>query len=87
MAEDSTRRLLRAFGIAATDCDEALEALTAELGTAPAPGRAAEAVEAYGRATRELGARWAEVGGVLQGYQTRAQAAIEGYLRAAGGPR
>jgi hypothetical protein len=84
MAEDSTRRLLRVFGIAVTDCEEALGALeTALRGSGPRaePG---PPLEAYERAASEVEARWAEVGRLIQGYQARARAALVAGLRARG---
>ncbi|HWC05257.1 MAG TPA: exodeoxyribonuclease VII small subunit [Methylomirabilota bacterium] len=85
MAEDSTRRLLRVFGIAVTDCEDALGALEAIL-RGPGSGAAPEqALEAYDRAAREVEARWAEVGGLVQTYQARAREALLAGLRARGG--
>jgi hypothetical protein len=84
MAEDSTRRLLRVFGIAVTDCEDALGVLeTALRGSGPGavPG---QPLEAYERAASEVEARWAEVGGLIQGYQARARAAFAAGLRARG---
>ena len=34
MAEESTRKLLKVFGVAVTDCEDALAALAAALGRA-----------------------------------------------------
>ena len=84
MAEDSTRRLLRVFGIAVTDCEDALDLLEAALrGSSPGavPG---EPLEAYERAASEVEARWAEVGRLIHGYQARARAALAAGLRARG---
>jgi hypothetical protein len=84
MVEDSTRRLLRTFGIAVTDCEDALAALEAAL-EGPGPGPAAgPALEAYDGAARELAARWAEVARLLLGYQERGRAALVSALRAPG---
>ena len=85
MAEDSTRRLLRAFGIAVTDCEDAIDALEAALrGSSPGavPG---EPLEAYERVAGDVEARWAEIGRLIQGYQTRARTALVATLRAPGG--
>jgi hypothetical protein len=84
MAEDSTRRLLKVFGIAVTDCEDALGALEAALrasGSGAAPG---EPLAAYERAAREVEARWAELGRLIHGYQARAREALLGGLRARG---
>jgi hypothetical protein len=86
MPEDSTRRLLRAFGVAVTDCEDALAALTAALrdpggGTTPAA-----ALEAYGKAAADVAARWGELSRLILDYHARAQGAVQAYLRAGGGP-
>ena len=84
MAEDSTRRLLKVFGVSVTDCEDALAALTAAI-REPSAGGAAAALEAYGKATRELSARWIEVSRLILDYHVRAHQAVEAYLRARGG--
>jgi len=85
MAEDSTRKLLKVFGVAVTDCEDALLALTAALREpAKAEADAKAAVEAYGKAARELGLRWAEVSRLILDYHTRAQEAMAAYLRGRG---
>jgi len=82
MPEDTTRRLLKVFGIAVTDCEDALESLeTALRGPGVAP---AEALEAYEQAARELEARWAELGRLVHGYEARARQALLGRLRTGG---
>ena len=84
MVEDSTRRLLKVFGIAVTDCEDALGELEAALrgsGSGAVPG---PPLEAYERAAREVEARWAEVGRLIHGHQTRARAALLAGLRARG---
>ncbi len=85
MADDSTRKLLKVFGVAVTECEDALAALTAALrepsGGGPAP---VDAVEAYGKAARELSARWSEVSRLILDYHVRAQQAVEHHLRARG---
>jgi hypothetical protein len=80
MAEDSTRRLLKLFGVAMTDCEDALAALDTAL-REPSSHDPAAVLAAYGRAAHELSQRWMEVGRAIAGYQTRAQEAIEEYLR------
>lgn len=81
MAEESIRRLLRVFGIAATDCEDALDGLEQALGSPDASGPAAKsALEAYGRAIRELDTRWAEVSRVILSFHLRAQQALEAHL-------
>ncbi|HEY7139766.1 MAG TPA: hypothetical protein VIE44_06700 [Methylomirabilota bacterium] len=82
MAEDSTRRLLRVFGIAMTSFEDALGELEAGLrGPGAAPG---EPLEAYDRAAREVETRWAELGRVIQDHQARAREALVTALRARG---
>ena len=84
MAEDSTRRLLRVLGMAVTDCEDALGELEAALrGSSPGavPG---QPLETYDRAAREVEARWAELGRLIQGYQARAREALVTALRARG---
>ncbi|PYM58063.1 MAG: hypothetical protein DMD79_19495 [Candidatus Rokuibacteriota bacterium] len=83
MADDATRRLLRVFGIAVTDCEDALDELEAAVGASREGPDAARAVGAYAKAARELAARWAEVGALLQGYQARALVVMESQLRRA----
>lgn len=73
MAEDSTRRLLKVFGVAVTECEDALTALEAALGDPAAP---------RGRAARELGARWVEVSRLILDYHARAQEAVAAHLAA-----
>ena len=83
MAEDSTRRLLKLFGVAMTDCEDALAALRGALHP-PAGGSheaALSALAAYGRAAREVAARWAELGRLVQDYHAGAQQVMEDYLR------
>ena len=85
MAEDSTRRLLRVFGIAVTDCEDALGVLeTALRGSGPGAPPAGQPLEAYERAASELETRWAEVGALIQGYQARARSALAAGLRGRG---
>jgi len=83
MPEDSTRRLLKVFGVSVTECEDAVAALIASL-RAPAPGGPAVALEAYGKAARELAQRWAEVSRLLVDYQLRAQDALAAYLKERG---
>ena len=56
MADDATRRLLRVFGIAVTDCEDALDELEAAVGASREGLDAARAVGAYAKAARELAA-------------------------------
>jgi hypothetical protein len=84
MPDDSTRRLLRIFGIAVTDCEDALSALEAALQGSGAGAAPASPLDAYERAAREAEARWTEVAHLLQGYQARARAALLAGLRARG---
>jgi hypothetical protein len=86
MPEDSTRRLLRAFGVAVTDCEDALATLTAALRDPGAGKTPAAALEAYGKAAADVSARWAELSRLILDYQARAQTALQAYLRAGGGP-
>ena len=85
MAEDSTRRLLKVFGIAVTDCEEALEALETALRGSGSGAVPREPLEAYAQAAREVEGRWAELGHLIQGYQSRAREALLAGLRAHGG--
>lgn len=85
MSEDSTRKLLKIFGISVTDCEDALSVLTAALRDPSGPSPVG-ALEAYGRAARELSQRWAEVSRLILDYHARAQEAIEAYIRVRGGP-
>ena len=82
MAEDSTRRLLKVFGIAVTDCEDALGLLEATLSGSGPGAVSGQALEAYDRAASEVEARWAEVGRLIQGHQARARAAFVAALRA-----
>ncbi len=83
MAEDSTRRLLKVFGVAVTDCEDALAELSAALGGSgePAVGPASAALHAYGKTARDLSARWAEVSRLILDYHARAEQAMEAYCR------
>jgi hypothetical protein len=86
MPDDSTRKLLKVFGVSVTDCEDALGALTAALrDPAAAPADVAAAVEAYGRAARELGQRWAEASRLILDLQVRAQEAVAAYVKERGG--
>src|SRR5262245_14454757 len=88
MPEDSTRKLLRVFGVSMTQCEDALTALTQALAAAPtATASATAALEAYGAAARELAERWAEVSRLVLDYQVRAQRAVETYVRSGGASR
>jgi hypothetical protein len=80
MADDSTRRLLRVFGVSMTDCEDAVAALAAAL-QAPDRGEVQPALETYGKAARELATRWLEVSRLVFDYQQRAYAAIDAHLR------
>ena len=84
MAEDSTRRLLRVFGIAVTDCEDALGLLEAALRASDAGAVPGQPLQAYEPAATEVEARSAEVGRLIQGYQARARAALVVSLRARG---
>jgi hypothetical protein len=83
MPEDSTRRLLRVFGIAMTDCEDALAGLTAAL-AGPSGTDAATAFEAYGKAAGEVARHWAELSRLILDYHARAEAALAGQLRRGG---
>jgi hypothetical protein len=84
MPEDSTRRLLRVFGIAVTDCEDALGALETALRDAGSGVPPVDTLENYARASGELEARWTEVGRMIQGYQARGREALMAALRARG---
>jgi hypothetical protein len=84
MPEDSTRKLLRVFGVSMTECEDTLAALSATLRDPGAAGALA-AIEAYGQAARELDRQWAEVTRLVQDYRARGHGAIEAYLRERGG--
>jgi len=85
MPEDSTRKLLRVFGVSMTQCEDALATLTQALATSPTVTEdPTTALEAYGKAARELAERWAEVSRLVLDYQVRAQQAVETYVRGRG---
>jgi hypothetical protein len=85
MPEDSTRKLLRVFGVSMTQCEDALAALTLALAAPPpATESGAAALETYAGAARELAERWAEVSRLVLDYQVRAQRAVETYVRSGG---
>jgi hypothetical protein len=84
MAEDSTRKLLKVFGVSVTDCEDALAALREALAD-PSGARVPEALDAYGKAARELAVRWAEVSRLVLDYQLRAHEALAGRIRGRGG--
>lgn len=85
MPDDSTRRLLKVFGVSMTECEDALAALTAALREPSAlAGGPVAALEAYGKAARELSQHWTEVSRLILDYQLRAQQAVETYLRGRG---
>jgi hypothetical protein len=85
MPEDSTRKLLKVFGVSVTECEDAVTALAAAVGQPAGPAETVAAVEAYGRAARELGQRWLEVSRLVFDYHARAQAALDAYLTARSG--
>ena len=72
MAEESTRRLLKMFGIAVTELEETVQALTASLSTAKDATAISQPIEAYLRAQGELLKQWAEVAQLLTETQERA---------------
>lgn len=80
MPEDSTRRLLRVFGIAMTDCEDALARLTAAL-AGPSGTDVATALEDYGRAAQEVGRHWADLSRLILEYHARAEDALAAHLR------
>ncbi len=85
MTNDSTRKLLKVFGVAVTECEDALAALTQALAVpSGATAEPAAALEAYGQAARELAQRWAELSRLILDYQVRAQQAVETYVRRRG---
>jgi hypothetical protein len=84
MAEDSTRRLLRALGMAVTDCEDALGELEAALRGSSPGAVPPHPLEAFDRAAREVEARWADLGHLIRGYQARAREALVTALRARG---
>jgi hypothetical protein len=84
VADDTTRRLLKLFGVAVTEAEDALAALESSAGGDPGD-RAGAALEAFDRAARELDARRAEVERLIETYQARARAALAAHLRARGG--
>ncbi|MGH7322274.1 MAG: hypothetical protein ACRELA_21995 [Candidatus Rokuibacteriota bacterium] len=82
MPEDATRKLLKVFGVAVTECEDALAALTAALRDPASSGAGpAAALEAYGKAAHDLAARWAEVSRLIFDYHARAQEAAAACLR------
>lgn len=81
MAEDSTRRLLKVFGVAVTDCEDALAALTAAV-QAPGSADPRPALEGYEKAAGELSVRWLEVSRLVLEYHARAAAAMAAQLGA-----
>jgi hypothetical protein len=86
MPDDSTRKLLKVFGVSVTECEGALGTLTAALrDPAATPAHVATAIEAYGRAARELGQRWAEASRLILELQVRAQEAVAAYVKERGG--
>ncbi len=85
MPEDATRKLLKVFGVAVTECEDALATLTAALRDPSSSGAGpAAALEAYGKAAHDLAARWAEVSRLILDYHARAQEAAAAYLRTRG---
>ena len=86
MPEDSTRKLLKVFGVAMTECEDAGGALAATLrDPAATPAGVTAALETYGRAARELGQRWAEASRLILELQVRAQEAVAAYVKERGG--
>lgn len=84
MAEDATRRLLKLFGVAVTEAEDALAALERAAGGSGAGEATRSAAEAFDRAARDLDARWGEVGRLIQAYHARARAALLAGVRARG---
>ena len=72
MAEESTRRLLKLFGIAVTELEETVQALTSSLAAAKDTAAVTQRIEAYLKAQGELLRQWAEVGRLLAETQERA---------------
>jgi len=82
MASDATRGLLRRFGTAMTECEDALDQLEAAVQAGRLGTTSFDAARAYAQATRELSARWAEMSALVHGYHTRAVAAMGASFRA-----
>jgi hypothetical protein len=76
MAEESTRRLLKNFGIAVTELEESAQALTSSLAAAKDTAAITQPIEAYLKAQGELLRQWAEVGRLLAETQERANGQI-----------
>jgi hypothetical protein len=77
MPEESTRTLLKLFGMAMTDFEEqtrrTLERVSAPGAPLPPDGDTLELVEAWLRANGEVVARWGEVTRLLLETQARGQ--------------
>ena len=84
MPEDATRRLLRAFGIAVTDCEDAVGELEAALRGSDPQAVPRGPLDAYDRASREIETRWAELERLLDGFRVRGREALVAALRARG---
>ena len=74
MAEESTRRLLKVFGIAVTDLEERVQELLAALGGLKSkdPATVIKPLEEYLKASGALMKHWAEVGKLLSDTHERA---------------
>jgi hypothetical protein len=83
--DDSTRKLLKVFGVSVTECEDAVAALTVALrDPATVPSGPGAAIEAYGKAARDLAQRCADVGRLILDYQLRAHDAIAAYVKEQG---
>ena len=87
MASDTTRKLLKVFGIAVTDFEDQAEALVARAEALKArgapPEEAVALLEEAVRAVTMLTEHWGEVQGFLQEVQQKLLAAARGVLEAA----
>lgn len=80
MPRDETRKLLKTFGVAVTDYEDAVEQILARAREAARTGDARGVTGATAdllRAAADLNARWAEMGGFLAETQGKAFEALQ----------
>jgi len=86
MAEESTRRLLKLFGIAVTELEEAVQGLVTPPGGVKDPAALVPRFEAYLKASAVLMKHWAEVGHRISDIHQRANDRLLATLAGFQGP-
>ena len=86
MTKESTRRLLKLFGIAVTELEETVQGVIMSLGGVEDPAALVPRLEAYLNASAVLMKHWAEVGQLITDTHQRASDQLLATLARVKGP-